>query len=239
MAYEVEPPKYVQVITALQERIDAGVYPPGSKLPSENELADEFGHSRPTVVRALDILKRDGWVDKQQGRGTFVRGRPSVGGERTRLGGGALRRDETAGKLLDVGRVLATPRLADLLGVPEGSSVVRRRWLGMDGEPVELLTTYIGGDLASGTGLDASAPLSGGVRQVLETRARVKVDHISERISARTPDADEAKVLVISRREPVLIVSAVAHAADGRPLVLVDAVLPGDRHELEDVYPAD
>jgi GntR family transcriptional regulator len=239
MAYEVEPPKYVQVIIALQERIDAGVYPPGSKLPSENELAVEFGHSRPTVVRALDILQREGWVDKQQGRGTFVRGRPAVSGDWTRLGSATLRRDETTGKLLDVGRVLATPRLANLLAVPEGSSLVRRRWLGMDGEPVELVTTYIDGELASSTGLDTPAPLSSGVRQVLETRTRVKIDHVSERITARLPETDEAKVLSISRRDPVLAMTVVAHAADGSPLLLVDAVLPGDRHELENVYPAD
>ena len=43
MAYEYTPPKYAQVIAELQRRMDSGEYPPGSLLPSENQLSAEFG----------------------------------------------------------------------------------------------------------------------------------------------------------------------------------------------------
>ena len=78
MAYEVEPPKYVRLAQTLQRRIEDGTYAPGTRVPSENQLVQAFGMSRPTVVRALDLLKRDGWLESRQGFGTIVRGRPEV-----------------------------------------------------------------------------------------------------------------------------------------------------------------
>src|ERR1039458_10846323 len=95
MAYEYTPPKYAQVIAELQRRIESGEYLPGSLLPSENQLSGEFGIARPTVVRALRVLRQEGWIDTQQGRGSFVRGRPALaGGAAERRGLVALDRDE-------------------------------------------------------------------------------------------------------------------------------------------------
>lgn len=241
MAFEVAPPKYARLVGALQERISAGVYPAGSALPSEHQLAIEFDMSRPTVVRALQILRTDGWIESHQGRGTFVRGVPAVVGGQSRPGNSMMSRDESsdAGELLEVKPVTASPRLARLLDVAPDSGLIRRRWLGLEsGEPVELLTTYVSQTLALGTGIDEAAPVPRGVRSALEARRKVRIDHISERITARLPEADEAKALRITRRDPVLALTLIARDATGQPLQLVDAVLPGDRYELEDTYPA-
>src|SRR5438046_7771169 len=95
MPFEYTPPKYAQVIEEIQRRIERGEYPPGSLLPSEHQLADEFGIARPTVVRALRVLRQDGWIETQQGKGSFVRGRPALAGLATaRTGEQALNRDE-------------------------------------------------------------------------------------------------------------------------------------------------
>src|SRR6185437_14882313 len=96
MAYEYTPPKYAQVIAELQKRIDSGEYPPGSLLPSENQLSGEFGIARPTVVRALRVLRQEGWIDTQQGKGSFVRGRPALArAANERPGRAELERDES------------------------------------------------------------------------------------------------------------------------------------------------
>ena len=71
-------PKYAQVVTEIPQRIERGDYPPGSLLPSEHQLVAEFGVSRPTIVKSLAILRQEGWIDTQQGRGSFVRGRPAL-----------------------------------------------------------------------------------------------------------------------------------------------------------------
>ena len=96
MPYEYTPPKYAQVIDELRRRIESGEYPPGSLLPSEHQLSDEFQIARPTVVRALRVLRQDGWIETQQGKGSFVRGRPALAGlESQRTGEEALNRDES------------------------------------------------------------------------------------------------------------------------------------------------
>jgi len=77
MAYEMTPPKYLALAQRLQQDIKAGTYPPGTRIPSETWLAQEYGMSRPTVVRALELLKRDGWLESRQGDGTYSRGRPA------------------------------------------------------------------------------------------------------------------------------------------------------------------
>src|SRR5260370_36105671 len=80
MPYEYTPPKYAQVIGELRRRIESGEYPPGSLLPSEHQLSDEFQIARPTVGRALRGLRQDGGIETQQGKGSFVRGRPARAG---------------------------------------------------------------------------------------------------------------------------------------------------------------
>jgi GntR family transcriptional regulator of arabinose operon len=65
-------PRYYQVYASLQERIRAGEFLPGQQLPTERQLGEEYNVSRITVVKALDLLKLEGSVERQQGRGTFV-----------------------------------------------------------------------------------------------------------------------------------------------------------------------
>ncbi|MCG5221202.1 winged helix-turn-helix domain-containing protein, partial [Streptosporangium sp. KLBMP 9127] len=86
MSLESVPPKYAQLVHALQRRIESGDYSPGSLLPSENQLIQEFGVSRPTVVAALRVLREQGWIESQQGKGRFVRGRPARSTDRPRPG---------------------------------------------------------------------------------------------------------------------------------------------------------
>ena len=112
MPYEYTPPKYAQVIDELRRRIESGEYPPGSLLPSEHQLSDEFQIARPTVVRALRVLRQDGWIETQQGKGSFVRGRPALAGlESQRTGEEALNRDESRepGELTEAAITVPSP----------------------------------------------------------------------------------------------------------------------------------
>src|ERR1700760_2164132 len=123
MPYEYTPPKYAQVIDELRRRIESGEYPPGSLLPSEHQLSDEFQIARPTVVRALRVLRQDGWIETQQGKGSFVRGRPALAGlESPRTGEQALNRDESRepGDLIE----------AAITAPPARAARSRREWRG-------------------------------------------------------------------------------------------------------------
>lgn len=66
------PPKFRRLEAAIKERIESGEYAPGDPIPSEHELARDFGMSRPTVVRALENLRHAGWIYTRMGKGSFA-----------------------------------------------------------------------------------------------------------------------------------------------------------------------
>jgi GntR family transcriptional repressor for pyruvate dehydrogenase complex len=63
---------YLAVVDYLREAIDSGVYPVGGRLPSERELAEELGVSRPVVREAIIVLESRGLVQTRHGAGVFV-----------------------------------------------------------------------------------------------------------------------------------------------------------------------
>jgi GntR family transcriptional regulator len=67
-----------RIVDDLRGEILAGGLAPGGRLPSEHELALRYGTSRPTVRRAIALLKAEGLVVTEQGRGAFVRPEPHV-----------------------------------------------------------------------------------------------------------------------------------------------------------------
>jgi len=240
MGFEYTPPKYAQVIAALQQRIESGEYPPGSLLPSEHQLSAEFGTARPTVVRALRVLRQEGWIDTQQGKGSFVRGRPALTALGTeRRGKAELDRDESRepGELISVSNAAAPSRVAALLGTEPGTELVRRRRLVRqdDGEPSEILTWWLAPSLAEQTGLGGRDPVRG-VRSLLDRTAGIRIDHVIEQVAARRAETDEAKLLGISRSAPILALYVSARDASGHPVLVLDVAMAGDLHELEDAY---
>jgi GntR family transcriptional regulator len=240
MPYEYTPPKYAQVIDELRRRIESGEYPPGSLLPSEHQLSEEFQIARPTVVRALRVLRQDGWIETQQGKGSFVRGRPALAGLASqRTGEQALNRDESRepGDLIEAGISAPPPRVASLLGgVGEREVLARRLIVRQDGEASEVITWWVPAALAEGTDLADSEPLHGGVRGHLSRRKGVRVDHVLEQVIARHPTSGEARLLGVSKSAPMLAMYVAARDASGEPLLVLEVVMPGDRHELEDAY---
>jgi GntR family transcriptional regulator len=61
-----------QVLQILLDRIKDGVYPPGEKLPPENELIEEFRISRATLRSAYAKMEERNLIQRRQGIGTFV-----------------------------------------------------------------------------------------------------------------------------------------------------------------------
>lgn len=63
---------YVKVADHVVERINAGELPPGTRLPAEGDLAEEYGIALGTVRRATQELRDRGIVISLPGKGTFV-----------------------------------------------------------------------------------------------------------------------------------------------------------------------
>lgn len=65
-------PYYIQLKEQIKERIRQGVWPAGTKLPTERDLAVQLGVSRNTVSQAYKDLEGEGILSSAQGKGTFV-----------------------------------------------------------------------------------------------------------------------------------------------------------------------
>ena len=70
-------PRWRQAHAILTDRIRAGVYPPGTRIPSVVALSEELGISTPTAQKALRQLREDGLTYTVPGFGSYVAGLPS------------------------------------------------------------------------------------------------------------------------------------------------------------------
>lgn len=66
-------PTYLEVAADIRDRITSGELGPGQVLPSETEMHQQYGISRPTIRRVIGQLRAEGLVVTIQGSGTFVR----------------------------------------------------------------------------------------------------------------------------------------------------------------------
>ncbi len=110
--HERPGPRYQRVAEALLDAVDRRTVVGGARVPAERGLADALGVSRGTVVAAFEHLVGAGVLERRQGAGTFVLGRPPW-----------TSRSNTAVASLLLRRVAATCETIDLsLSVPAGTS---------------------------------------------------------------------------------------------------------------------
>ena len=126
---------YQRIAHDLRTQILSGDLPPGSALPSETELVRRYGSSRGPVRQAISLLRSEGLIDSHQGRGVFVRQRPTT--RRLSIEGIADRTNGTLDSVEDIdGRLevlrytptAAPAEVADRLALPEGARVLARRF---------------------------------------------------------------------------------------------------------------
>ena len=134
-------PVYKQIRRCIAERIERGDYPTGSMIPSENELAEEFGTTRLTIRSAMDELVKSGQIRRVQGKGAFVGHKWFDEHERK----GGFRQSVLASGATPSVRILARskryagPYYADLFGIAEDDLLYSVRRLNcIDGEPVSI-----------------------------------------------------------------------------------------------------
>ena len=65
-------PLYSQLKHLIIEKIESGEFHEQSKIPSEQELCEQYDISRPTVRQAISELTNNGYLYKEKGKGTFV-----------------------------------------------------------------------------------------------------------------------------------------------------------------------
>lgn len=91
----LDTPIYQQLVDSIRVAIKKDVLLSGQQLPTVQQLTDKLGIARGTVKRAYDELEHMGFIEKVQGRGTFVSYQPDNSGSRKERAMTAI------GKLLD------------------------------------------------------------------------------------------------------------------------------------------
>lgn len=62
-----------EIVSQIREHIAKGELKAGDRLPSERDMAQQLGVSRPTVREALQVLEHTGFVEILQGSGTYIK----------------------------------------------------------------------------------------------------------------------------------------------------------------------
>lgn len=240
-------PLYRAVFSAIQDKIYSGEWAEGALMPPEFELCATFGVSRITVRRALDELSRLGFVERIQGRGTYVRNARLRSGaandgfiETMRIRGRAV-----SSRLLSRALAEAGPGIALALDLDPHHEIWHFRRLRLvDGRPMAIMNTYVEKSLG-----DRMLAFDLERESFYDLYARILGEPIARTdgvVSAVLPDAESCAILGLPEGSAQLWYRSTGRLADGSPVEacysLFDAAcyefaVSGFRLKEEDVPP--
>lgn len=216
--------RYHEIAAELRARARAG--PVGSVLPSESELSAEFGASRVTVRRALEVLRDEGLIAARQGFGWFVAGEPvrqqleTLGTIEDQLEASGRRAER---RVVEFAFTQPPAHVRARLGTDQ---VLRVRRLNLaDGEPFAVVTVWCPAELG--------ASLS---RREVERRPfyellGVRLRGASQTIGADSAEPADAELLGVPVGAPLLRCLRVTTDTTGRPVLMSEHLFPAHRTE--------
>jgi GntR family transcriptional regulator len=195
-------PLHRQLFLVLHDEIDRGVIAPGDPLPTEQTLCDQFGVSRITVRRALADLAEQGYIERRQGVGSFVRehgpAEPTDVSDVLRAGRSymdGLRQSqfETEVEVVELGARRPPRSIGEALGTSgELLHIVRVRRQRRTGEPLIVSDAWLPNELADT--LTESALLRSPLYELLSD-AGVVMDRVQHEITAEIAGPRNAHLL--------------------------------------------
>ncbi|MFF5277533.1 GntR family transcriptional regulator [Streptomyces sp. NPDC000133] len=235
-------PRIHEIASNLRARIDAGEFPPGSKLPSTRELSEQYAISAQAIARVVSLLKGDGLVEGRQGAGVFVRTwRPLVYRPQSEFRRKPPTVDiftnllESEGRdgsqSIEVETCLPSESIRQRLQLAEGERVaVRRRTSYVDNQqPFATDDSYVALRLVEGSEWMTPGSVERGTNQVLAELGCKLVKALDE-IYVRMPKPDEVERLGLRAGTPIAELISTGHDRDGHPVQVTSCILPGDRH---------
>ncbi|MGT2948930.1 GntR family transcriptional regulator [Streptococcus devriesei] len=218
-------PKYEEIAGILRGRISDGTYPVNSMLPIQADLAKEFGVSRMTVKKAVELLAIEGLVFSKQGNGTKILNSSFWNKEdsKFRLNNyNGLTYDlkddprTLTSRIIEFSVEFPSKEIAERLQIELAAPVykiIRLRLL--DGKPYALEHTYMPCDLVPG--LDDAVLLTS-IYDYLWHRLGLKFAGSYRHITAEKPDSYDKDYLDCQKEDPVLQVEQVVYLENGRPI---------------------
>lgn len=190
-------PLYLQIAGQLRLNIQEAVFKVGDRLPTETELSERFGVNRHTLRRAIEVLRQEGIVGVERGRGTFVMADPIAMpiGKRVRFNEALKAQSlQPVWQVLRIVEINADARLSKRLEIDIGASVILfERLSSIDDIPISISSSYFPGQLFPGL-IDHCKTYRSISKMLQQEYDR---DHIrrSTRLSARLAQANDARLL--------------------------------------------
>lgn len=207
---------FLQIYHDYSERIQSGEIPAGTKLPSENDLTRQYGISRETVRKALQLLSENGFIHKIKGKGSFVldigrmnfplSGLVSFKEMSERIG----RKSQTMVYITEhipipdqVARHLETDKHATVW------QVIRARKI--EGEKVILDKDYFRSDIVPLLTKDIA---SGSIYEYLEHELHLQISYAKKVISVENATTEDHELLDLKEYTHVVVVRNYVHLED-------------------------
>lgn len=219
------------IADTLRQEVAQGLYPPGSRLPTEVELSARFGVNRHTVRRALADLSEGGVVHARRGAGVFVTARPTDYplGRRVRFHQNVMASGRTPSRRLTRLETRAPTGVeAEALGLVEGEGVHVVEGVSLvDGQPVAVFRSVFSAQRFPGL-LDALRGQNS-VTAALAACGLADYTRAETRITAKSASAVLALNLQIAEGAPILRSVATNIDGSGRPVEFGTTWFAGDR----------
>jgi GntR family transcriptional regulator len=237
MPSEDRVPAYFRIKQDILEKIQGKIWAAEQKLPPEAHLQALYGGvSRGTLRRAMLELELEGYIRREQGRGTFVAARtPTVKYQLGQISSFSQQVLATglqpSTRVLEKGIVAgatvpANVREAYRLSVNVKVIRIRRVRLG-NGVPIALQVIYLQATRFPGI-LDED--LSSLFRLYLE-RYRIQVTAAEQVLQVRPPTKEEGRLLQLKAGTPVFERDRVSYDRDDEPFEVLHSVDAGDKFE--------
>ncbi|WP_214778508.1 GntR family transcriptional regulator [Exiguobacterium sp. s22] len=214
-------PKYETIADEIRKRIIEHVYPLEHALPDEIHLAQEFGVSRMTMKRALEILVMEGLIYRKRGKGTFIlqssfqKDRINVISKETRgltqvIGDRSLRSE-----VLNFEVKFPSQEVANHLMIELTEPVYEiRRVRYVDDEPYVIELTYMVANLITGITREI---LEKSVYAYIQEELGYTITSSHKVIRADKPDEYDQAYLKNDVTEPIIEVEQVVYLSNGKP----------------------
>ncbi len=233
-----------QIAASLRERIRAGEWGPGERLPSIPSLAQAYDVAKQTGQRAIDQLRVEGLLITRPGSGTYVRGtrrrlsRLARGRYGVRRGYHADLAARYRQVLTEVGTVPAPAEVTEAFGVSAGTPLLVRRHVVRTDEdqPVEIGASWFLPSRVQGTSIMDNRPYGRPLYQEVEEQTGRRYVTASDELTARLPTREEATALRIRPDTPVLHLVHIGYDDQQLPIEVAQATWPGPVTTLVETY---
>lgn len=226
-------PRYVQLADLFRQRLDKGVWSPGSILPSIDQLMEEFEVARVTVRQAIALLAEEGLLSPQRGRGTFVTGKTTARRQ--------LRVETTLGDLVtmysgdrpehaNLAEDIASPVIFERDGIAAPKYFHLRRVHSRNGERYCVISIYIDYRVFRRAPSRFRRELA---LPVLTSLPGLKIASARQTLTISTADVETSRLLGIAVNAPMAEVRRVMCGPDRTVIYLAEVSYRGDYIHLE------